>query len=40
MYISVAGLKPKGLIGWIRFWILSIPAAKDAQKADGTALRA
>ena len=35
MYISVTGLKPKGLIGWIRFWILTIPAAKDAQKADG-----
>ena len=35
MHISVTGLKPKGLIGWIRFWILTIPAAKDAQKANG-----
>ena len=35
MYVSVTGLKPKGLIGWIRFWILTIPASKDAQKAEG-----
>ena len=35
MYVSVTGLKPKGLIGWIRFWKLTIPASKDAQKADG-----
>jgi hypothetical protein len=35
MYISVTGLKPKGLIGWIRFWALTIPASKDAQMAEG-----
>ena len=35
MYVSVTGLKPKGLTGWIRFWILTIPASKDAQKAEG-----
>jgi hypothetical protein len=35
MYISITGLKPKGLIGWIRFWTLTIPASKNAQKADG-----
>ena len=35
MYVSITGLKPKGLIGWIRFWKLTIPASKDAQKADG-----
>ena len=35
MYVSVTGLKPKGLIGWIRFWTLTIPASKEAQKADG-----
>ena len=35
MYVSVTGLKPKGLIGWIRFWLLTIPASKDAQKAKG-----
>ena len=35
MYVSVTGLKPKGLTGWIRFWILTIPASKDAKKAEG-----
>ena len=35
MYVSITGLKLKGLIGWIRFWKLTIPASKDAQKADG-----
>ena len=35
MYASVTGLKPKGLIGWIKFWALTIPASKDAQKAEG-----
>jgi hypothetical protein len=35
MYVSITGLKPKGLIGWIRFLTLTIPASKDAQKAEG-----
>lgn len=35
MYVSVTGLKPKGLVGWIRFLTLTIPASKDAQKAEG-----
>ena len=35
MYISITGLKPKGIIGWIRFWAYTIPASKDAQKANG-----
>ena len=35
MYVSITGLKPKGLIGWIRFFALTIPASKDAQKAEG-----
>ena len=35
MYVSVTGLKPKGLIGWIRFLTLTIPASKDAQNAKG-----
>ena len=35
MYVSVTGLKPRGLIGWIRFWMLTIPASKKAQKAKG-----
>ena len=35
MYVSVTGVKPKGLLGWIRFWKFAIPASKDAQKAEG-----
>ena len=38
MYVSVTGIKPKGLIGWIRFWVLTIPASKAAQKAEGVLL--
>jgi len=38
MYVSVTGLKPKGLIGWIRFWVLTIPASNNAQKAEGVLL--
>jgi hypothetical protein len=33
MYVSITGLKPKGIIGWISFWVNTIPALKDAQKA-------
>jgi hypothetical protein len=32
-YVSVTGIKPKGLVGWIRFLILTIPASKNAQKS-------
>ena len=35
MYVSVTGVKPKGLLGWIKFWTFAIPASKDAQKAEG-----
>ena len=35
MYVSVTGLKPKGLIGWIIFWALTIPASKDVKKTKG-----
>ena len=35
MYVSVTGLKPKGLMGWIRFWVLTIPAGRNAQKSEG-----
>lgn len=35
MYVSITGIKPIGLIGWIRFWTLTIPASKDAKVADG-----
>ena len=34
-YVSVTGLKTKGIVGWFRFWILTIPAFRAAQKADG-----
>ena len=35
MYFSITGLKPIGIIGWIKFWAYTIPASKDAQKAEG-----
>ena len=35
MYVSVTGLKTIGFIGWIRFWMLAIPAFRAAQKAEG-----
>jgi len=35
MYVSVTGVRPKGFIGWVRFWLFTIPASKAAQNADG-----
>lgn len=35
MYVSVTGLKTKGFIAWIRFWILAIPAFRAAQQSEG-----
>ena len=35
MYVSVTGLKTKGMISWIRFWALAIPAFRAAQTAKG-----
>ena len=35
MYVSVTGLKPKGFIARIRFWITILPASRAAQMADG-----
>jgi len=35
MYISVTGLKPKGILGYVRFWTLAIPAFREAQAAKG-----
>jgi hypothetical protein len=35
MYISITGLKPKGFIGFIRFWRLAIPSFQQAQTAKG-----
>jgi len=38
MYVSVTGLKSKGLIGRLRFWVLTIPAFRAARKASGIIL--
>lgn len=38
MYVSVTGVKPKGFFGWIRFWVLTLPASKKAQQAEGVLL--
>lgn len=35
MYISVTGLKPKGLKGFFRFWLHAIPSFRQAQTANG-----
>ena len=35
MYVSIVGLKPKGIIGRTRFWTYTIPTSKDAQKTEG-----
>lgn len=35
MYISITGLKPKGLRGLIRFWTLAIPSFSEAKSAKG-----
>ncbi len=35
MYISITGLKPKGFLGFIKFWQLAIPSFKQAQTAEG-----
>ena len=34
-YISITGLKPKGVIGFFKFWRLAIPSFQQAKKADG-----
>ena len=38
MYISITGLKTKGLFASIRFWFLTIPAFKAARNANGIIL--
>ena len=38
MYVSVTGVKPESFVGWIRFWVLTLPASKKAQKAEGVLL--
>ena len=35
MYVSVTGLKGKGIIGLMRFWLLAIPSFKAVQRANG-----
>jgi hypothetical protein len=35
MYISITGLKPKGIISFFRFWRLAIPSFAQAQSAEG-----
>lgn len=34
-YISITGLKPKGILGFIQFWRLAIPSFEQARKAKG-----
>lgn len=38
MYISVTGVKPKGIIGWLVFLIFTTPASLRAKKAKGLLL--
>lgn len=35
MIISVTGLRAKGLISWLRFWRLAVPAYRQAKQAKG-----
>ncbi len=35
MYISITGLKPKGILGYIKFWRLAIPSFSQAKTAKG-----
>jgi hypothetical protein len=35
MYISITGLKPKGILGFFKFWQLAIPSFRQAQTAKG-----
>lgn len=35
MYISLTGLKPKGFVSYLRFWLLAIPSFRQAQTAPG-----
>ena len=34
-YISITGLRPKGVWSYIRFWMFAIPSFKQAQQASG-----
>jgi len=35
MHISITGLKPKGITGYIRFWLLAVPTFSQAKNAKG-----
>ncbi len=35
MYISITGLKPKGLLSFLHFWRFAIPSFTQAKKAKG-----
>jgi hypothetical protein len=35
MHISITGLKPKGIRGFLSFWSLAIPTFKQAKAAKG-----
>lgn len=35
MHISITGLKPKGIWGYIKFWSLAIPSFGEAKSAKG-----
>ena len=35
MIISVTGLRTKGLASYLRFWLLAVPAFRQAQAAKG-----
>ena len=35
MYISVTGIKPKGITGWLYFLLYNIPASKASKDHDG-----
>ncbi len=34
-YISITGLKPKGILSFFKFWRLAIPSFEQARKAKG-----
>ena len=35
MHISITGLKPKGIIGCLKFWLYAIPSFKKASHSEG-----
>lgn len=35
MHISITGLKPKGILGFFKFWRFAIPSFSEAKSAKG-----